>query len=219
MWRPLCHWDCQKRLAKFRPCHSGCAIGIVKNGLPKSNHVIVAVPLGLSKQFVKTSLCNSRCTKLGLSKKFVKRSLCNGRCTIGIRDAETFNKGYMTRAVPLGLPKKVSKRSLCNSRCAIGIPDAENFEKRYMAHAVPLVLVANLFVKSSNISVCPMSRLNLVTFRFFVGGRYFIGIVTKWCDFPPCDVTFLHLAVTLGDMTFRRVMWLKPGACMWTWTL
>ena len=67
---------------------------------------------------------------LGLSKKFVKRSLCNGRCTIGIRDAETFNKGYMTRAVPLGLSKKVAKRSLCNSRCAIGIPDAENFEKK-----------------------------------------------------------------------------------------
>ena len=137
-------WFIVPAMQKLRPCHSGCAIGIVKNGLPKSNHVIVAVPLGLSKQFVKTSLCNSRCTKLGLSKKFVKRSLCNGRCTIGIRDAETFNKGYMTRTVPLGLPKKVAKRSLRNSRCAIGIPDAENFEKRYMAHAVPLVLVANL---------------------------------------------------------------------------
>ena len=27
-------------------------------------------------------------------------------------------------------------------------------------------------------------------------------------------VTFLHLAVTLGDVTFPHVMWLKPGACM-----
>ena len=71
--------------------YSGCAIGIVKNGLPKSNHVIVAVPLGLSKQFA-------------------KRSLCNSRCTIGIRDAETFNKGYMTHAVPLGLSKKVCQK-------------------------------------------------------------------------------------------------------------
>ena len=48
-----------------------------------------------------------------------------------------------------------------------------------MAHAVPLVFVANLFVKSSNISVCAMSRLNLATFRFSVGCRCAIGIVTK----------------------------------------
>ena len=27
-------------------------------------------------------------------------------------------------------------------------------------------------------------------------------------------MTFLHRAFTLGDVTFLRVMWLKPGACM-----
>ena len=48
-----------------------------------------------------------------------------------------------------------------------------------MAHAVPLVFVANLFVKSSNSSVCAMSRLDLVTLRFSVGCRCAIGIVTK----------------------------------------
>ena len=58
-----------------------------------------------------------------------------------------------------------------------------------------------------------MSRLDLVTFRFSVECRCAIGIVAKWCDFPPCDVTFLHLAIPLGDVTFLRVMWLKPGAC------
>ena len=57
-----------------------------------------------------------------------------------------------------------------------------------------------------------MSRLDLVTFWFSVGCRCAIGIVTKWCDFPPCDVTFLHLAFPLGDVTFLRLMWLKPGA-------
>ena len=57
-----------------------------------------------------------------------------------------------------------------------------------------------------------MSRLDLVTFWFSVGCRCAIGIVTKWCDFPPCDVTFLHLAFPLGGVTFLRVMWLKPGA-------
>ena len=57
-----------------------------------------------------------------------------------------------------------------------------------------------------------MSRLDLVTFRFSVECRCAIGIVAKWCDFPPCDVTFLHLAIPLGDVTFLRVMWLKPGA-------
>ena len=81
----------------------------------------------------------------------------------------------------------------------------------YMAHAVPLVFDANLFQKSTNILLCAMSRLDLVTFQFSVGCRCAIGIVTKWCDFPPCDVTFLHLAIPLGDVTFLRVMWLKPG--------
>ena len=59
--------------------------------------------------------------------------------------------------------------------------------------------------KNQQISPCAMSRLDLVTFRFSVGCRCAIGIVTKWCDFPPCDVTFLHLAITLGDVTFLRV--------------
>ena len=170
---------------------------------------------------------------LRLSKKFVERILCNCRCAIGIWDTKAFNKSYMARAVPLGLSKRLSKevyvivavplglskeiakRSLCNSRCAIGIRDAENFEKGYMAHAVPLVFDANFLLKSTNISLCAMSRLDLVTFRFSVGCRYAIGIVTKWCDFPPCDVTFLHLAITLGDVTFLRVMWLKPGVSRW----
>ena len=113
--------------------------------------------------------------------------------------------------MPLGLSKEIAERSLCNSRCAIGIWDAEDFKKGYMAHAVPLVFDANLFLKSTYISLCAMSRLDLVTFQFSVGCRCAIGIVTKWCDFPPCDVTFLHLAFTLGDVTFLRVMWLKPG--------
>ena len=95
----------------------------------------------------------------------------------------------------------------------MGIWDAENFNKDYMAHAVSLVFDANFFLKSTNISLCAMSRLDLVTFQFSVGRRCAIGIVTKWCDFPPCDVTSLHLAIKLGDVTLRRVMWLKPGAC------
>ena len=74
---------------------------------------------------------------------------------------------------------------------------------------------ANFFLKSTNISLCAMSRLDLVTFWFSVGCRCAIGIVTKWRDFPPCDVTFLHLAFPLGDVTFLRVMWLKPGASMY----
>ena len=82
-----------------------------------------------------------------------------------------------------------------------------------MEHAVPLVFGANFLLKSTNISLCAMSRLDLVTFGFSVGCRCAIGIVTKWCDFPPCDVTFLHLAFPLGDVTFLRLMWLKPGAC------
>ena len=73
--------------------------------------------------------------------------------------------------------------------------------------------VLKIFLKSTNISLCAMSRLDLVTFRFSVECRCAIGIVAKWCDFPPCDVTFLHLAIPLGDVTFLRVMWLKPGAC------
>ena len=85
----------------------------------------------------------------------------------------------MAPAVPLGLSKEIVKRSLCNSRCAIGIQDAENFEKGYMAHAVPLVFDANFFLESTNISLCAMSRLDLVTFRFSVGCRCAIGIVTK----------------------------------------
>ena len=140
--------------------------------------------------FAKIRPCNSRCAIGCVKKKFVKRSLGKSRCAIEIRDAETSNKGYTTHAVPLGLSKE-----------------------GYVTAALPLVFVANLFVKSSNISVCGMARLNLVTFRFSVGCRCAIGIVTQWCDFPPCDVTFLYLAVTLGDVTFRRVMWLKPGAC------
>ena len=157
---------------------------------------------------------------------------CNSRCAIGCVKKSLSKEVSVKVAAPLRfemqrLPtkatwhmlchwvcqKKFVKRRLCNSRSAIGIRDAENLERGYMAHAAPLVFVANLFVKSSNISVCGMSRLNLVTFRFSVGCRCAIGIVTQWCDFPPCDVTFLYLAVTLGDVTFRRVMWLKPGAC------
>ena len=119
----------------------------------------------------------------------------------------------VTVAVPLGLSKKIVKRSLCNSRCAMGIRDAENLEEGYMAHTVPLVFGANFFLKSTNISLCAMSRLDLVTFWFSVGCRRAIGIATKWCDFPPCDVTFPHLAFPLGDVTFLRLMWRKPGAC------
>ena len=78
-----------------------------------------------------------------------------------------------------------------------------------------LFLNSHLFLKSTNISLCAMSRLDLVTFQFYVGCRCAIGIVTKWCDFPPCDVTFLHLAIPLGDVTFLRVMWLKPGVSTW----
>ena len=118
----------------------------------------------------------------------------------------------MFALLPLGLSKKIVKRSLWNSRRAIGIRDAENLEKGYMAHAVPLVFGANFFLKSTNISLCAMSRLDLVNFWFSVGCRCAIGFVTKWCDFPPCDVTFLHLAFPLGDVTFLRLMWLKPGA-------
>ena len=103
----------------------------------------------------------------------------------------------------IAIVKKVcQKRSLCNSRCAIGIRDAENFKKGYMAHAVPLVFVANLFIKSTNISVCAMSRLNLVTFRFSVGCRGATGIVTKWCDLPPFSISHLHW-----------VMWLSAAWC------
>ena len=81
--------------------------------------------------------------------------------------------------MPLGLSKKIVKRSLCNGRCAIGTRDAENLEKGYIAHAVPLVFGANFFLKSTNISLCAMSRLDLVTFWFSVGCRCAIGIVTK----------------------------------------
>ena len=70
--------------------------------------------------------------------------------------------------MPLGLSKKIVKRSLCNCRCAIGIRDAENLEKGYMAHAVPLVFGANFFPRSTNISLCAMSRLDLVTFWFLL---------------------------------------------------
>ena len=85
----------------------------------------------------------------------------------------------VTVAVPLGLSKKIVKRTLCNSRCAIGIWDAKDFEKGYIAHAVPLVFDANFFLKSTNISLCAMSRLDLVTFRFSVECRCAIGIVAK----------------------------------------
>ena len=67
--------------------------------------------------------------------------------------------------VPLGFSKKCrkrfDKRSLCNSRCAIGIWDVENFKKA----------IWHKFLKSTNISLCAMSRLDLVTFRFSVGRR------------------------------------------------
>ena len=110
--------------------------------------------------------------------KCVKRSLCNSRCAIGIRDAEAFNKIYIWAHCVIGIVNFFVKRSLCNSLCAIGIRDAENFKKGYMAHAVPLVVVANLFIKSSNISVCAMSRLSLVSFSVSVD-RGATGIVTK----------------------------------------
>ena len=149
-----------------------------------------------------------------ISLLFAKVYVIHTRCASAIRDIEAFIESYMAHAVPSGLSKKkFSQKSLCNSRCAMGIWDAENFNKDYMAHAVSLVFDANFFLKSTNISLCAMSRLDLVTFQFSVGCRCAIGIVTKWCDFPPCDVTSLHLAIKLGDVTLRCVMWLKPGAC------
>ena len=115
----------------------------------------------------------------------------------------------------IGIVNFFVKRSLCNSLCAIGIRDAENFKKGYMAHAVPLVVVANLFIKSSNISVCAMSRLSLVSFRFLLTAVQ-LGLsqndVTSRCVMWLFS-SFLHLAFKFGDVTCRRVMWLKPAAC------
>ena len=72
--------------------------------------------------------------------------------------------------MPLGCQKKLSKE-ICVIVVVplgyIGIQNAEHFEKDFVAHTVPLVFVANLFIKSSHNSVCPMSRLNLATFRIF----------------------------------------------------
>ena len=104
----------------------------------------------------------------------MQQSLCHWDC-----QKKLPKEVCVTVAVPLGLSKEIAKRSLCNSRCAIGIRDAENLEKGYMAHAVPLVFGANFFLKSTNISLCAMSRLDLVNFWFSVGCRCAIGIVTK----------------------------------------
>ena len=84
------------------------------------------------------------------------------RCAIGIVTRSLPKEDYVIVAVPLGF----------------GMLRISNL-RGYMAHAVPLVFVANFFVKSSNISVCAVSRLNLVTFRFSAGCRCAIGIVTK----------------------------------------
>ena len=110
--------------------------------------------------------------------------------------------GYGHSLKPLwGSLKNVCPKQTCHSRCASGIGDSQNLKKGYVEHAVPLILVAILFVKSWNIYVCAMSRLNLPTFAFSVGCRCASRIATTWCNFPPCDVTFLHL------------MWLKPANC------
>ena len=48
-----------------------------------------------------------------------------------------------------------------------------------MAHAVPLVFGANFFLKSTNISLCAMSRLDLATFWFSVGCAVPLGLSQK----------------------------------------
>jgi len=105
------------------------------------------------------------------------------------------------------LPKKNMSQSLCHWDWGFAEP-----QKKYVEHAVPLILVASLFVKSWNIYVRAMPQLNLPTFAFSVGCRYASRIATAWCNFPPCDLTFL-LALTLADVTFLHLMWLKPANC------
>ena len=98
---------------------------------------------------------------LGLSEEIAERSPRNSRYAIGIVKKSFSKEVYVTVAVPLGFGMlRISKEG-------------------YMAHAVPLVFDANLFLKSTNISLCAMSRLDLVTFQFSVGCRCAIGIVTK----------------------------------------
>ena len=78
---------------------------------------------------------------------------------------------------------RILKKRLSREVCAIvAVPLGSRMLriwKGYMAHAVPLVFGANFFLKSTNISLCAMSRLDLVTFWFSVGCRCAIGIVTK----------------------------------------
>ena len=60
---------------------------------------------------------------------------------------------------------------------------------------------------TSCISVCAMSRLNLVTFHLFgflLDAAVPLGLSQN--DVTSRRVTFLHLAVTLGDVTFPHVM-------------
>ena len=143
---------------------------------------------------------------MGLFSKLVKRRQRPVAVPLGFEIQRLSTKAIWHTLCHWDCQKKFVKRRLCNSRCAIGIGDAENLERGYMAHAVPLVFVANLFVKSSNISVSAMSRLNLVTLRFSVGCRCAIGSVTKWCDFPP-----LMWLSSISQLHW--VMWLSAAWC------
>ena len=101
---------------------------------------------------------------LGLSEEIAERSLCNSRYAIGIVKNSFSKEVYVIVAVPLGFGMlRIFKKATWHT----------------MAHAVPLVFDANLFLKSTNISLCAMSRLDLVTFQFSFGCCCAIGIVTK----------------------------------------
>ena len=75
------------------------AIGIIKNDLPKSNHVLVTILFGLLK-------------------KNIKKNLYNNHCTYGNRNTEIFIKklsqeNYVIAAVPLGSGiLKISKEGI-----------------------------------------------------------------------------------------------------------
>lgn len=155
-----------------------------------------AVPLGLSKK---------------MSKKKCQRKPCNSRSAIGIRDAETFEKGYMAHAVPL-VVTAVTRRH--TSRASILMPPTVTGEAHsqtiYFCDSLqaPLLHLLNKGTTNANKSKCASSIIHSV--RFLLQWKHWWGISLWW---RPPAIDWQHLEIKSCTPP-------HPAARIWNqWTL
>lgn len=175
---------------------------------------------------VKRSLCNSRCTKPSTQaiwhtlchwdcqknvKKKCQRKPCNSRSAIGIRDAETFEKGYMAHAVPL-VVTAVTRRH--TSRASILMPPTVTGEAHsqtiYFCDSLqaPLLHLLNKGTTNANKSKCASSIIHSV--RFLLQWKHWWGISLWW---RPPAIDWQHLEIKSCTPP-------HPAARIWNqWTL